>query len=222
MLMILAMNDKSLTHELAALREKIGDPWRSLNDALVARLVASGMKDTALQKGAVFPEFVLPTAEGKMVASSSLFAKGPAVISFYRGVWCPFCSAELEALHQAERSIRKLGASLVAISGETGGIPFKVQQERGFRFDILCDVDYGLSLSCGLVFRLTDELVSLMSEKGPDFVRIYGNDSWFLPIPATYIVRSDGIVAEAFVNPDFRFRLDPEDISRVLRTLEAP
>jgi peroxiredoxin len=213
------MTSKSLTETLDDLRAKIGEPFKSLNDGVVRRLIEAQSAAQALKPGDKCPVFAMPTAEGEIVTSTTLLAKSPLVLSFYRGAWCPFCSAELEALHEAQPAIEAAGARLAAVTPEVGGLALRVKEERQFKFDILCDVDNGVALEFGIVFRVTPEMVQTFSKQGPDFPAIYGNQSWFLPIPATYIVARDGTIAEAFVNPDFRYRLDPADIVRTLRTL---
>jgi peroxiredoxin len=213
------MTSRTLTEVLADWREKVGEPFRSPNDAVVRHLVEVGAAALALKAGDAFPEFALLNAEGELVRSADLFADGPVVLSFYRGVWCPFCSAELEALHEDEPAIRAAGGKLVTISPEAGGLPLKVKRERGFTFEILADLDNGLALRCGLVFRISNDLIRVFLANGIDFPLFYGNDSWFLPMPATYIVRRDGIIAFAYVNPEFRERLDPVDIVAKLREL---
>jgi peroxiredoxin len=213
------MTSKSLTEALADLRNKIGEPYRSLNDALIRRLIEAESVNGALKVGDKCPPFAMPSADGSIVTSQDLLARGPLVISFYRGVWCPFCSAELEALHEAEPAIRAAGATLVAITAEVGGIALAVKRQRGFTFDILCDVDNGVALDFGLVFRISPDMVQVFAREGTDFPLFYGNDSWFLPIPATYVVARDGTIAQAFVNPDFRYRLDPAEIVAALRGL---
>jgi peroxiredoxin len=213
------MTSKSLTEALADLRTKIGEPYRSLNDALIRRLIEAESANGALKAGGKSPPFAMPSADGAMVTSSELLARGPLVISFYRGAWCPFCSAELEALHEAEPAIRAAGATLVAVTAEVGGIPLTVKRQRAFKFDILCDVDNGVALDFGLVFRISPEMVQVFAREGTDFPLFYGNDSWFLPIPATYVIARDGTISQAYVNPDFRYRLDPADIIGALRGL---
>lgn len=215
------MISRTLTEILADWRDKVGEPFRTPNDAVVRHLVEVGAATQALKEGDAFPEFALPNAEGELVRSADLFADGPVVLSFYRGAWCPFCSAELEALHEDEPAIRDAGGKLVTVSPEAGGLPLKVKRERGFTFEILADLDNGLALRCGLVFRVSNDLIRVFLTNGIDFPLFYGNDSWFLPMPATYIVGRDGVVAHAYVNPEFRERLDPRDIVRYLRQMNG-
>lgn len=202
------------------MRTQIGEPWESLGNALVRRLVEAKSADGALKAGDMCPGFALTSADGRLVLLRDLLADGPVVLSFYRGRWCPFCSAELEALHTAEPAIVAAGGKLVAISPEAGGVPLKVKQERGFEFEILCDLDNGVALAFGLVYRVSDEMVAAFMRDGDDFPLIYGNKSWFLPIPATYIIAIDGTIAHAFVDPEYRRRLDPSDIIAELNRLK--
>lgn len=211
---------KTLSEKLAEIRGNAGEKIRVLNDRLVERLVAAETAEHALKAGDTIPSFALPTAEGEFARTEELLRHGPLVISFYRGQWCPFCSAELEALHVAEPDIRARGAKLAAITPEAGGIALNVKRERNFGFDILCDLDNGVALSFGLVFRVSSELEDFLRSAGYELSLTYDNDSWFLPIPATYIVARDGTIAHAYVNPDFRHRLDPHEIVRVLSTLK--
>ena len=212
--------DKSLADKLAEIRAKAGDRIKSINDRLVERLIAAETAEHALKAGDACPDFSLPTAEGGFTRISDLLAQGPVVLSFYRGQWCPFCSAELEALHVAEPDIRSRGARLTAITPEAGGLALKVKRERKFGFDILCDIDNGVALQFGLVFRVPNEAVEFFRDVRHDLSLIYDNDSWFLPIPATYVVAKDGTIAHSYVNPDFRYRLDPSEITRVLSELK--
>lgn len=210
------MKSPTLTEILADLRSKVGEPYASLNDAVIKRIVESETATRALKVGDACPDFALMNAEGQLVRLQDLLQHGPLVLSFYRGMWCPFCSAELEALHEAEPRIKAAGATLVAISPEARGVPLQVKRERNFRFEILSDLDNGLALTFGLVHPVTPEFVDVFTKAGTQFPLIYGNDSWFLPLPGTFIVGGDGVIVHAYVNPEFRERLDPERIVELL------
>jgi peroxiredoxin len=211
----------SLTEVLSSLRDRQSPQWRSLYDVMVERLVEEGVATTALRVGDTFPDFTLASAEGHFVSSQRLLARGPAVLSFYRGRWCPYCSAELEALNTVAEQIRGTGAVLAAITAEAGGEAIRTKFERGFDFEILCDLDNGLALECGIVFKVPTEVQDALLKANVDFPKLYGNTSWFLPIPATYVVDRSGIIREAYVNPDFRFRLDPAAILKVLQDIQG-
>jgi peroxiredoxin len=207
---------RSLSDELEAIRDASSERARMSYDTLVRHLIDSGATHQALREGDDFPDFRLPNAEGRLVTREELLRNGPAVVSFYRGIWCPYCSAELNALAGIAPQIAARGGSLAAITPEVGGAALKTKVERALAFEVLCDMDNTLALECGLLFPLPDDIRAIYLERGIDFNRIYGNDAWLLPVPATYVVRSDSVIATAYVNPDFRYRLDPTEILKAL------
>jgi peroxiredoxin len=207
---------QSLSETMATLRREAGAPYRQLYDALVGRLMESATADGALKTGDAFPEFVLPDVDGHFALSSELLRRGPLVVNFYRGRWCPYCSATVEAMSAAAPAIGAAGATVIGISPELGNLSFSAHHDRDLNFRMLCDLDNGLALQCGLLFRLTDDIIQEYLKDDLDLTKVYGNDSWFLPIPASYIIEPDGAIRHAFVNPDFRYRMDPEEILRVV------
>ena len=197
----------SLTEVLSSLRDKQSPKWRSLYDAMVQHLLDEGAADDALKPGDRLPDFMLASAEGHFVRAQDLLAKGPVVLSFYRGRWCPYCSAELDALNAVATKIRDSGAALVAVTAEAGGEAIRTKFERQFDFEILCDLDNGLALECGLVFKLTPEVQRAYLESNLDLPKLYGNTSWFLPIPATYVIDRNGIIRASRFQSVFELRL---------------
>lgn len=211
----------SLTEVLSSLRDRQSPQWRTLYDVMVEQLAAEGIAASALKTGDRFPDFMLASAEGHLVSSQRLLERGPAVLSFYRGRWCPYCSAELRALNTVAEQVRGAGAVLAAITAEAGGEAIRTKFEHSLDFEILCDLDNGLALECGIVFKLPQDVREALVKANVDFPKLYGNTSWFLPIPATYIVDRTGVIREAYVNPDFRYRLDPAQIMQSLKQIEA-
>jgi peroxiredoxin len=213
-------NDKTpLADTLAKLRDQASASGRALYDEMVKHLVDTGATAKALRAGDRFPAFQLASAEGRLVTLRDLLARGPAVIAFYRGAWCPWCSAQLKALARAAPEISALGATLVAVTPEAGGTALRTKVDRELDYEILCDLDNTLAFECGIVFRVPDAVKAAYMAKGLDLARLYGNDNWFLPTPATYIGGRDGIIAHAYVNPDFRYRLEPAELLRLLKML---
>lgn len=210
----------SLKDKLDALR--VANPvWKARYDALVKSLRDAGVGQDALKAGDRCPEFMLANAEGFLVSSDDLLKRGPVVLSFYRGKWCPYCVTELEALRDAAPDIAATGATLVAVTAEDCGGALVAKRTRQLQFEILCDLENGLGLTFGLVFRVAPDFRDNYRGIDVDFPLIYGNDSWFLPIPATYVIGQDGVIEHAYVNPDFRERLDPAEILAVLKRLAA-
>jgi len=186
-----------------------------------AELIASGAAEHALKAGDPAPEFTLKDAEGHELSSRELLAKGPLVLTFYRGVWCPYCNIELQALQEALPAITKSGAQLVAISPQTQSNSRKSERENKVTFPILSDPGNEVAARFGLRFQLPDYLVTLYRDTFKnDLARINGEPSWSLPMPARYVIGTDGVIAYAEVNPDYTQRPDPEELLPVLANLK--
>lgn len=208
-----------LAETLAKIRAATVDWFARDNDKLVAGLIASEAAAGALKVRDRMPEFMLPNAEGALVDSKTIFGKKPVVVSFYRGMWCPYCSAELNALAEVSPRLKERGADIVAITPEVGGVALKTKRERDLEFEILCDIDNGVAMDCGLMFRIPDHIQPSYLRLNVNLPKVYGNDSWMIPIPATYVVGKNGVIAHAYVNPDYRDRLDPETLLDVIPRL---
>ncbi|MGA7195917.1 MAG: peroxiredoxin-like family protein [Roseiarcus sp.] len=186
-----------------------------------ADLIASGRAEKALKAGMRAPEFALPDAHGQVVPSSELLQKGPLVVTFYRGVWCPYCNMDLQAIEAAANDIRALGASLVAISPQTAPNRRKSERENALSFPILSDHGNALANEFGLRFRLPDDLITVYKGFGNDLAIGNGEDSWTLPMPARYVIRTDGVIVYAEVNADYTRRPDPSELLPVLSRLKV-
>jgi peroxiredoxin len=184
-----------------------------------ADLIQSGQADRALKAGAVAPAFELPDARGNLVHSRDLLARGPLVLTFYRGVWCPYCNLDLQAIEDAAHEIRALGASLVAISPQTAPNRRKSERENALSFPILSDHGNAIANEFGLRFRLPDDLIAVYKGFGNDLAVGNGEPSWTLPMPARYVIDRNGVVAYAEVNADYTKRPDPTELFPVLRRL---
>jgi peroxiredoxin len=187
-----------------------------------AALAASGQADRALQAGARAPDFVLPDATGRIVRTTDLLAEGPLIITFYRGVWCPYCNMELQAIEAVATDIRSLGASIIAISPQVASNSRKAQRDNDLSFPILTDHGGNVANAFGLRFRLPDELIAVYKSFGNDLAVTNGEPSWTLPMPARYVVGRDGVIAYAEINPDYTYRPDPSEILPILTRLNNP
>jgi len=182
-------------------------------------LIASGAQNRALKAGDVAPAFTLPDADGNLVSSEALLEKGPLVITFYRGVWCPYCNFDLSALEEARSDIELRGASLVAISQQTAPNSRKSQRQNGLGFPILGDHSGDVAAQFGVRWTLPDYLRVVQKALGADLTQFNGEDSWTLPMPARYVVAQDGTIAYAEVNADYTRRPEPSAIFPVLEQL---
>jgi peroxiredoxin len=183
-------------------------------------LAASGISRRALKAGDRAPDFLLPDARGGHIRLRSLLAKGPVVVSFYRGGWCPYCNLELRALQGALPEMKLLGAELVAISPETPDGTLSTAEKNELTFPVLSDVGSATAKAFGIVFDLAEELRPIYTLFGHALPNRNGDDSWALPIPATFVLDREGVVAVAFVDVDYRNRLEPAEVVAALRALQ--
>lgn len=184
-------------------------------------LIASGQAERALKAGDRAPEFILNDADGNAVSSTELLAKGPLVLTFYRGVWCPYCNLDLKALEAASAEIRARGATMAAVSQQTAPNSRKAQRVEGLTFPILADPGGQVGEAFGLRFQIPDYLKATYLQLKVDLAVINGEASWTLPMPARYVIGTDGVVVYAEVNPDYTRRPDPSELLPVLDRLAA-
>ena len=186
-----------------------------------AELIASGQAGRALKAGDGAPRFSLRDQKGDPVSSSSLLEQGPLVVTFYRGVWCPYCNFELQAINDALPAIRALGANVVAVSPQTAPNSRKAVRVNALDFPVLSDPRNDIAAAFGLRFTLPDYLVALYQKLKNDLPAFNGDPSWTLPMPARYVIGSDGMVLYSEVNPDYTRRPDPEELFPILEKAAA-
>ena len=182
-----------------------------------AELKASGQVERARSVGARAPEFALPDGGGEIVRSGDLLARGPLVVSFYRGVWCPYCNTELQALEAFLPQIEEQGGTLVAISPQSAANSRKSARQNELSFPILSDHGNEVAAAFGLRYHLPDYLIELYKQLGNDLPLVNGEPSWTLPIPARYVIGRDGVILYAGLNADYTQRPEPEDMLPALR-----
>lgn len=184
-------------------------------------LIDSGQAERALKAGDALPDFVMTDADRNEVALKDLLAKGPVVLSFYRGVWCPYCNLELKALEAAAEEIRARGATLIAVSMQGAADSRKSQKDNGLSFPILTDKNGELAEKLGIRWTLQDYVVPVHAGFGVELPNIHGDGQWNLPMPARYVVDTTGTIAYAEVNPDYTRRPEPSDLFPVLDDMAA-
>lgn len=182
-------------------------------------IMAADYGDNALKEGENATDFTLPNVEGKPTQLSTLLSKGPVVLNFYRGGWCPFCNLEFKSLHDILPQIKQHGAILIGVSPELPDNSMSTVEKHNLQFEVLSDVGNKVALQYGLVMKVPEVIRPLYLEWGLDIPAVNGEDTWELPIPATYVINTDGKIVSAYVNKNYTERMEPDDIIKVLETL---
>lgn len=185
-------------------------------ERFVARLAAAGAGTAAPQVGTPLPDFVLPDSEGRLVTLAELLTLGPVVVAINRGVWCPLCRTAVAAYAEIEPAIRAAGSSFVAISPQRAAHGQRHRADAAAGFPMLSDIDLAYATQIGLTVPLGEELRQHYQAVAIDLAAIYGSSNAFLPIPATFVVASDGTIVARHVDPDPRTRMEPAAILQAL------
>ena len=185
----------------------------------IETLVKTDIAKHSLKVGEKAPDFTLPDTFGKPVKLSELLQHGPAVVTFYRGEWCPFCNLMLRAYQNILPQIQALGASLVAISPQTPDYSLSTVEKKELTFTVLSDVGNTVARQYKLVFALPEQFRALYTSIGSDVPTFDGDTSWELPMPGTFIIAQDGSIRLAFVHEDHTRRLEPAALLDGLRAI---
>ena len=215
-------NDIRLSDQLEAYKQhflKKADARKiRVFDEGVEDVAQQGLTTSALQKGDQYLDFTLKNAQGTEVQLSEVLAKGPIVLTWYRGGWCPYCNMQLRAFQQILPEIESLGAELVALTPELPDNSLSTQEKNELSFEVLTDEDNTIAKQYGLVFKLTPE-VSVYYKDAFDLEVYNGNTTDELPLAATYVIDRDGVIKYAFLDADYRVRAEPSEVLEVLKGL---
>jgi peroxiredoxin len=186
----------------------------------IETVVKSGVLDKAKQVGERFIDFSLKNAVNKNVKLSEYLSKGPVILTWYRGGWCPYCNITLRRLQEVLPEFKKLGANLLALTPELPDKSLNTREKNNLEFEVLSDTGNHVARQYGIVFRLNQK-VSNSYKKDFDLHEYNGDDSDELPLPATYIIDTDGIIRYAFLNANHRYRAEPFEILNVLNEIKS-
>ena len=187
-------------------------------DRMVDRLKAYDAGQAAPKPGEPMPPFAMPDEQGQMVTLDDLLREGPLAMTFHRGHWCPYCRINTKAFAEAQERIASGGARLAAIMPERQQFAAQFKAEGQVRYPVLTDIDNGYALSLNLAIWVGDEMQRILESGGRQLPDYQGNNAWVLPIPATFAVAQDGIIAARFIDPDYRKRMAIEDLLSALKS----
>jgi peroxiredoxin len=188
----------------------------------IERLRMLQVAETGLAVGDTLPDFALLDPEGRVWRSDELLARGPLVLSFFRGAWCPYCDLAMRALEAVRPEIEALGATLLGVAPTRPEDLARVATDRALHYPLLTDVGEEFAKLCGVRFELAAEHVDFYRRYGVDMPAAQAGAGWELPVPATWVVRQDGVVVWAFADADWGRRAEPEAVLEALRRLVQP
>lgn len=212
---------EQLAETRAGFQQKVAQDVKDTMAAATEALESAGLASQALTVGDTAPDFELPDATGKSVQLSELLKQGPVVINFYRGEWCPYCNLELRAFQNLLPEFKQAGATLVAISPELPDHSLSVTEKHSLEFAVLSDVGNKVSHQYGLVFTLDASLRPIYQNFGIDIPASNGDDSYELPMPATYVIDQSGRIRYGFAEADYTQRAEPQDVLAVVNELAS-
>ncbi len=188
----------------------------AVNRRTVEALRQSGLAERILPVGAQAPDFELPDHNGNAVALASLLAHGPVIAVFFRGRWCPFCVAQLEAWQEFLPRIQAAGASLLTISPQTVNQCFFMRDQHKLTYPLLSDAGNRVARQFGLVYRVPDSQRELYARTFVNLPFLNGDPGWELPLPATYVIGGDGRILYASADPDYTVRPEPSELLSII------
>ena len=203
-------------------RKRVPADRQAIMERHIEQLRTGVIARTMLKVGNRAPQFMLRNAKGEIVDIGALRKKGPVIVTFYRGGWCPYCNLELKAFQEIQPEIKAAGASLVAISPEKPDATLSTTEKNALAFEVLSDVGQKVGRAFGLVYQFTEELRSAYRGFGRDIPAHNGTaGEWALPVSATYVIDRNGTIIYAYTDVDYRDRADPRDVLDFLTSKAA-
>ena len=184
----------------------------AISERAVEELFATDIEDRILPVGATAPDFALKDSNGKTLRAADLLKLGPLVIKFFRGRWCPYCMTELETWRDLYEELRERGAVFVAVGPQIERQSDFMIGQHGLRFPVLCDAGNKVAEQFGLVYTLPETMCDYYRSILVNIPFVNGDQSWRLPLPATYVIGQDRKILFAEAHADFRVRPEPEEV----------
>ncbi len=206
-------NEWPLSQRLRAIADEVrlkGPGFADAVDTFVARLEAAQAGEGAPKVGDVMPGFTMPDQDGRLVSLDEIVARGPAVLAFHRGHWCPYCRMNMVGLAEIDDQLGN--ARIYAISAEQQHYTRKLKTESGARFPFLTDIDGGYVLSINLAIWVDELMAGMIAGAGWDIPGYQGGQAWILPVPSVFILDGEGVVRTRHVDPDYRRRMELDAI----------
>ena len=175
-------------------------------------LIEQNLEDRALKVGDIAPDFTLPDAEGLPLSLYDTLQHNAVIISFFRGNWCPFCMAELTHYQEAINNNLVDSATVIAISPQSIHFNHDLKVQNNLEFRILSDKGNEIADKYGLVFTLQENIREIYKNMGADLELFNSDNTYKLPIPATYLIDKNKKIVFSSVSTNYMERADVCDI----------
>lgn len=212
------MSTTTLTSALEKITAASPFEVQAIHQRVIQQLQEGG-NATGLPVGTKAKDFVLSDSLGNQVNLADELAKGPVVLTFYRGGWCPYCNRQLRAYQEILPDIQALGAQLIAVSPQLPDYTLSDQEKAEMSFKVLSDPKGIVAAKYNLLYEVPDYLRGMYLSHNIDLQEYNGTDHWLLPVTGTFMIDEYSVIRSAYVNPDFTKRMEPEDILWELRKL---
>jgi len=197
----------------AGFKQKAPQEVQEIMLKVTKKLEDEKISKNALKVGDIAKEFTLVNALWKEISLNDILNDNDfAIINFYRGVWCPYCNLELKSLQEKNEEFKSLGAKIVAISPQTPDSSMTTQEKNELEFEVLSDKNNLIAKEYGLVFSLAEELRPIYKSFNIDIPTNNGEESFELPMPATYVINKNKEIIFSFIDEDYTKRCEPQDI----------
>jgi len=210
--------DEKIKSYQEAFRNKVPVATQEVMLKATQTLVEQNISKNALKVGAQVHPFVLPNALNNEVSLKDELDKNDfVVLNFYRGGWCPYCNLELKEFQGILGELKELNSSLIAISPQTPDASLSTQEKNELSFEVLSDEKNVIAKEFGLVFSLADELKPIYESFKINLPISNDDDSYEIPMPATYVLDKKGVVVFAFIDEDYTKRCEPQLILDIIQ-----
>ena len=198
------------------------DPFTAEEKLIMENAAAElkrSMPSPGLKVGTRAPDFTLRNAFAESITLSKEYEKGPVVLVFYRGAWCPFCNLHLHSLQKSLPEFKKYGAQLILVTPQTPDNSAEQIKKDDLKFEVLSDLDSQVMRNYKLYFELPDDLIRVYKKAGLDIEDFNGKGRTVLPVPGSFVIDGNGLIRAMQANTDYKIRMEPADIVAALKEI---
>jgi peroxiredoxin len=210
---------EGLSQRKKTFSEKMPKDVVALFEKNIQEQKASGIEKQSLKVGDKVPD-VMVDLDGKKVQLSRIYAKGPVVLKFYRGGWCPYCMMELKHYEKMNAEFKKAGAQILAIAPDNASQIRNTKTKNSLSYDVVSDDNHEIAKKFKLVYKVDAKVVEHLKKNGVDLSVYHGDNENELSIPGTFVIGKDGVVAFAYVDADYRQRAEPSTVLQAVKALK--